>query len=380
MAPLVGALIVLAIALVPAQTASAEGGTATDIDAGGYHSCAVTSAERLKCWGDNIHGQLGIGDTLVDQFKPVLVPDFQNVKKVSTGADVTCAIAGAAGKLKCWGDNFYGQVGDGTTDDRHSPVTVIESGVKQVDVGYSHTCARLANGKAKCWGYNTFGELGDGTTTQRLRPRLVERLPSVANISAGEQYTCVTTTSGKAKCWGLNDSAQLGDGTYDDRDRPTQVFGLAQNVHVVKAGYKTTCAIVGGGKLKCWGGNSNGEVGSGSTGGSYPKPTNVVGMDKNITSVDPDYFFTCAQQGDKAKCWGWNIYNQLGNGDTDDRDVATTVSGLGKNVVDVTAGYYHGCALLKSGTAKCWGYNIDGAVGNDSEGTDQWATPQSVLL
>ncbi len=379
-APLVGALVVITLQVFLVQTASAEGGTSTDLDAGGAHACAITPAERLKCWGDNTVGQLGLGDNLEDQYKPVVVPGLDHVKRVSIGSSTTCAVVGSAGKLRCWGYNAFGQIGDGTTDDRHIPVTVIASGVKQVDVGRYHTCATLQNGNAKCWGTNTYGELGDGTTDLRLEPQQVDRLSNAAHISAGANYTCATTTGGKAKCWGTNKFGTLGDGTLVNRPRPTQVSGLTQNVRVVKTGYLTTCAIVGDGRLKCWGSDTYGEMGLGSTGGLYPQPTNVPGMDKNVKSVDPDYYFVCAQQNDKAKCWGYNVYGQLGTGDVDNRDEATTVQGLGKNVVDVTAADYHACALLKSGSAKCWGYNGNGEVGNDTAGTTNWTTPQAVLL
>jgi len=382
LAPAVGVLVVLALQAFPVSPASAgaEAGTATRVDAGGYHSCAITPAERLKCWGYNSYGELGLGDNLEHQFKPRLVPGLENVKKVATGSYNTCAIVGGAGKLKCWGDGDYGMVGDGTNDMRPSPVVTIESGVKQVDIGEYHACAVLKSGKAKCWGVNTYGEIGDGTTDTRLKPRLVERLKNVANISAGGNYTCATTASGKAKCWGYNDYGVIGDGTEEDRKRPTQVLGLDKNVKVVKAGYYTTCAIIGDGRLKCWGNNSNGEVGNGVFGGEYTEPVQVVGMESGVKSVDPDYYFTCALKGDTAKCFGWNTYGQLGTDDENDRNEPTTVKTLKDNVVQVTTAWYHACALLKSGATKCWGTNTEGQVGNDSDGTDEWLTPQRVLL
>jgi alpha-tubulin suppressor-like RCC1 family protein len=181
----VGALLAVTMQVLPAQTASAAG-SADQIDAGGYHSCAITPTERLKCWGYNAEGQLGLGDdNLNDQSTPQLVPGLEHVKKVNTGSYTTCAIVGSDGKLECWGYNYYGQIGNGSKEDVHSPVVIIKSGVKTVDIGEYHTCALLTNGQAKCWGTNSYGELGDGTDLERLKPRLVEVVSNIKSISAG---------------------------------------------------------------------------------------------------------------------------------------------------------------------------------------------------
>jgi len=363
------------------SASAASPGIATAISAGGYHGCAITPKERLKCWGDNDYGQLGIGASTEDEYKPVLVPNLENVKKVSAGDYHTCAVL-KGGKLKCWGYNYYGAVGDGSTTDRRTPKQVdgLTSGVKSVSAGGYHTCALLTNGKVKCWGYNPYGEIGNGTSGNEFHtPRTVSNIENASHVSAGYYFTCATVNE-KAKCWGYNDDGELGDGTEESRDKPTQVKNLDKNVKRVIAGYYQACAIVGDGRLKCWGYNGYGEIGTGDTGGEYLKPQQVAGMESGVTNVDPDYQFTCAVQNGKAKCWGDNQYNQLGNGETDPRDVPTQVSGLTENVVDVDTGYYHACALLKSGAEKCWGYNGEGEVGINDEVNDQIATPKRVLL
>ena len=381
LAPLfaVGILIAAPVLLVP-STASAAAGTATRISTGGYHACAITPKERLKCWGENSNGQLGVGAAVDEAYKPMLVPNLKNVKKIEGGGSHTCAIL-KGGKLKCWGYNSNGQVGDGSTDDRYTPKQVVgmKSGVKQVSAGEYHTCAVKTNGKAKCWGYNGYGELGDRTTDDSPTPVLVKGSENFSNISAGYSYTCATINE-KAKCWGYNGDGELGDGTNDDRNRPTQVLGLDKKVKKVVAGYYTTCAIVRDGRVKCWGENAVGEVGTGVSGNEYNTPQNVVGMDSGVTNVDPDYYFTCATKDGKAKCWGDNDYYQIGNGTTDDSDVRKQVSGLTKNVKTVDTGYYTGCALLENGAAKCWGWNGEGEVGIDDEVNDTVPTPKRVLL
>jgi len=363
-----------------AQTTAASPGSATAISAGGYQGCAITPNERLKCWGDNDYGQLGIGASADDEFRPVLVPKLKNVKKVSAGDYSTCAIL-SGGKLKCWGYNSYGQVGDGSTKDRRRPtqVTGLTSGVRNVSVGYYHTCAVVKSGKVKCWGHNNYGQLGNGSMDDFHTPKTTARINNASHVSAGVDFTCATV-NGKAKCWGYNSDGELGDGTTDDRKKPTQVKGLDKGVKKVIAGYYQACAIVNKGRLKCWGYNYYGEVGTGEHGNEYHTPQNVVGMDRGVSRVDPDYYFTCAVKNGRAKCFGDNEYNQLGNGDTDPRDVATPVTGLTKNVVDIDTGYYHACALLKSGAAKCWGWNGEGEVGIDDMVNDQIPTPKRVHL
>lgn len=363
------------------SASAASPGIATAITAGGYNGCAITPKERLKCWGDNDYGQLGIGASTDDEFKPVLVPDLENVKKVSSGDYHTCAVL-KGGKLKCWGYNSNGQLGDGSTKERRTPKQVegLTSGVKSVSAGGYHTCALLTNGKVKCWGYNGYGEIGNDTSGNEFHsPKTVSNIENASHVSAGYYFTCATVKE-KAKCWGQNDDGQLGDGTEDPRDKPTQVKNLDKNVKRVITGYYQACAIIGDGRLKCWGYNGNGEIGTGNTGGGYLTPQQVVGMESGVTNVDPDYLFTCAVKNGRAKCWGYNEYNELGNGGTDDRDVPTQVSGLTKNVVDVDTGYYHACALLKSGAEKCWGWNGEGEVGNNDTVNDQIPTPKRVLL
>jgi alpha-tubulin suppressor-like RCC1 family protein len=242
--------------------------------ANGSNTCALTSGGGVKCWGGNSEGQLGDGST-TDRVTPVDVIGLTSgVVAIATGYYHTCALMDAVhgGGVKCWGSNYYGQLGDGTTTDRTTPVNVsgLTSGVVAIAAGGGHTCALMDavhGGGVKCWGDNRFGQLGDGTTVERHTPADVSELTSGAIVvAAGWCHTCAVTNGGGAKCWGANWNGQLGDGTVTRRFTPVNVSGLASGVVAVTAGGHHTCALTSGGGVKCWGTNTYGELGIGKIG------------------------------------------------------------------------------------------------------------------
>lgn len=188
------------------------------------------------------------------------------IAAIAAGRDHTCALT-TGGGVKCWGRNWAGQLGDETTTNRNTPVDVsgLGGGVAAIATGQSHTCALTTSGGVKCWGANGSGQLGDGTTTNRTTPVDVVGLGSgVAAIAAGERHTCALTTGGGVKCWGSNGSGQLGDGTWTQRNTPVDVSGLGSGVQAIAAGGSHTCALTTGGGVRCWGWDGYGQLGLGT--------------------------------------------------------------------------------------------------------------------
>ncbi len=337
----------------------------TGMVAGSYHTCALTAGGAAKCWGDNGYGQLGDG-ALIERSIPADVFGLPgNVTEIVANRDHTCALV--SGGVKCWGWNNYGQLGDGTTTNHSLPANVVglSSGVTAISAGWGHTCALTTGGAVKCWGRNASGQLGNSTTTDSSTPVGVYGLSSgVTAISAGYDYTCALAAGGAVKCWGWNWSGQLGDGTTEQRSTPVDVVGLSSGVTAIDAGRSHTCGLAAGGAAKCWGENSDGQLGDGTT-TPHSTPVDVVGLASGVTAIAAGGFHTCAlAAGGAAKCWGDNYSGQLGDGTTTDSSTPVDVAGLTSGVTDIYTAHSHTCALAAGGAAKCWGNNDNSWLGD----------------
>jgi len=350
-----------------------------EISAGYYHTCALMNTGGVKCWGDNGFGELGDG-TYTSRMTPVDVSGLTSgVSGISGGEVYTCALMSIGG-VKCWGYNEYGQLGDGTTTQRTTPVDVsgLTSGVSAISADYVHTCALMNTGGVKCWGDNEFGQLGDGTTTGSSTPVDVSGLTSgVSAISVGGRHTCALMSTGGVKCWGWNGYGQLGDGTTTQRTTPVNVLGLSSGVSAIFAGFGHTCALMSTGGVKCWGLNNHGQLGDGTT-TQRTIPIDVSGLSSGVSAISADYEYTCAlMRTGGVKCWGLNDHGQLGDGTTTQRTTPVDVSGLSSGVSAISVGRGHTCALMSTGGVKCWGYNEYGQLGDGTE-TDR-TTPVDVV-
>ena len=353
---------------------SAFGSTAQGISAGWMYTCAVTMGGEAKCWGWNNSGQLGDGST-TNRLTPVSVTGLGNdVEAVAAGYSHTC-VRTVAGGANCWGLNGRGQLGDGSTTNRLTPVDVmgLGGGVQAITAGNYRTCALTTSGGVKCWGDNTYGALGDGSTTTRLTPVNVAGLGSgMQAVSVGGGHICALTTGGGVKCWGLNSSGQLGDGSTLVRLTPVDVTGLESGVQAISAGQYHTCALITGGGVKCWGYNSSGRLGDGST-TTRLTPVDVTDLGSGVQAISAGHYHTCAlTTGGGVKCWGENFSGQIGDGSITQRHTPVDVTGLDSGVQAISAGYLHTCALTTGGEVKCWGNNGSGQIGDGST-TDRLA-------
>lgn len=238
--------------------------------------------------------------------------------------------------------------------------------VVSIAAGQMFTCAVTTAGGAKCWGYNYSGQLGNGTNTNTTTPAAVSGLSSgVVTVSAGMDHVCALTTAGSVKCWGANSNSQLGNGTTTNSNVPVSVSGLT-GVASISAGMQHNCAVTTAGGAKCWGRNDAGQLGDGTSANSSV-PVTVSGLNSGVATVDAGRLHTCAvTTAGGAKCWGYNPNGQLGNGTTTDSRVPVDVTGLTSGVASLSAGKSDDnvCAVTTAGGAKCWGYNGYGSLGN----------------
>ncbi len=356
------------------------------IDAGSGHTCALLVGGAVRCWGDNMSGQIGVGTDTLLHYTPTAVAGLAGAVQVTAGFGHTCAVL-AGGTARCWGSNFGGKLGDATTVNRFVPTAVAGlSGVVQVSAGAEHTCAVLADGTVRCWGGGLFGKVGTDAL-RNLVPTPVAGVAGAVQIATGANHTCVLLFDGTARCWGDNRSGQVGDGTRTDRLTPRNVSGLTGAVQIAVAqDGDTTCAVIVDGTVRCWGNNNDGQVGDGTSGEDRLLPT-VVSSLTEVVQVSAGTVHTCALlAGGTARCWGRNGSGQLGDGTTSQRLLPTPVLTL-SSAVQITAGDNHTCALLgssydagtdtfTSGTARCWGSNLDGKLGDGS--TEGRPTPTAV--
>lgn len=345
------------------------------VASGGGHSCAVSMLDgAVKCWGKNSVGQLGNGMTNAGATAPVTVTGLAAVKQLALGYDHSCALLSDK-TVRCWGYNASGQVGDGTTTDRWSPVAVSGLGdVVAISAGAHHTCAVLSSGGAKCWGGNGNGQLGDGTTTRRSTPVAVSGLSAgVAGITAGAAHTCAQLMAGGAKCWGYNGKGQLGDGTTTQYTVPVTVSALSA-VTALSAGNNHTCAMAAS-TIKCWGENLYGQLGDGTTTHRTTPVSVMIGGQAVAlaTGLMTNQSSSCASfPGGNLKCWGQNSYGQLGDGSTINRlnpvdalilgSPAVTLNGV--SAIGTGSSANHTCAALSATTVRCWGKNALGQLGD----------------
>jgi len=335
------------------------------ISSNSYHTCAVLSTGVPKCWGYNSTGQLGDNST-TQRTTPGDVQGLSGVIQIAAGLDFSCALLNT-GTVKCWGNNNYGQLGNGTGTLSRVPVTVSNlSGVSAITAGWQHACAVLKTGAAKCWGLGALGRLGDGASTNRLTPVDVSGLSSgVTVIAASSWHTCAVLSTGAAKCWGYNSEGQFGNGTTNSSSTPVDVSGLNANDRAVAIGLGEhhTCILLSSGSVKCSGKGYEGQLGN-SGNSQQLNPTGVSGITTAV-AISSGRYHNCALLSSGAvTCWGYNANGQIGDGTKTQRNSPVYPAALSSGFRAISASLEHTCAVLSTGAAKCWGQNANGQLGD----------------
>ncbi len=312
---------------------------ASQLVSGNNHSCLLKDG-GVKCWGDNFYGQLGNAGSS-DSNVPVDVSGLTSgVTALVAGEDHTCALL-TAGGMKCWGKNTNGQLGDDTTTDSNIPVSVkgtggtgTLAGVSDMSAGAEFTCA-LISGAVKCWGANLTGQLGTGNGTASKTPvSVVDQagtgtLAGITQISSGDEFTCALNGSGALQCWGFGDYGELGDTKFSTSATPLTVKS-SEVFGSVQAGGLHVCALSVAGGLYCWGQNTDGQVGTDPTvDGVVGSPMVVAGLGKLVSAINLGSDYTCAVMNDDSlKCWGNDTGGKLGDGNTTNIFTPKTITAL----------------------------------------------------
>jgi alpha-tubulin suppressor-like RCC1 family protein len=322
------------------------GETIESVDAGSSHSLAVTTNGRVYAWGSNYDGQLGDGTTIIRR-RPTQITFSglqagETIRGLNAGSFHSLAVT-TKGRVYAWGWNGQGQLGDGTTTQRDLPTLItfnglqVEETIGSVVAGSSHSLAVTTKGRVYAWGYNYFGQLGDGTTTQRNTPTLItlngrQWGETIRSVNAGYDHSFALSTNGRVYAWGRNSNGQLGDQTTVQRFRPSLIsfseLQTGETIGSVNAGYDHSLAVTTNGRVYAWGSNGSGQLGDGTT-RQRNTPTLITLNGRQggeiIGSVNAGYehSFGLTTNG-SVYAWGWNG-SQLGDGTIINRKIPTII-------------------------------------------------------
>lgn len=385
---------------------------------GGATSCAISDKKKLYCWGNNGTGQLGIGTAGVgeEKFYPTLVTTVENFKDISVGSNHTCAIT-EVGKLFCFGKNMNGQLGLGDTVNRTLPTLVLGNRFyKEIFASDTFTCAlstkhelfcwgaalmgQLGNNdfafmdelkkvsqnnhynsystgnfhmcgintanKLSCWGHGAWGKLGNRQDGDKSTPQPILPEKYFNQVALQSYHGCAVSSENHVYCWGLSNDGRLGTGAPNNHDHPVRIKTDENHVYVA-VGSGHSCAITDENKIQCWGDNDSGQLGDANLGVDKLIPV-FIDSENRYLKVALGMSHTCAiDLNESIECWGSNIVGQLGNSNNSTSGVPVKVNSSEK-FSDIALGYHFSCALTSNysespGSIYCWGHNLFGQLG-----------------
>ncbi len=345
------------------------------VSAGEVHTLAIKTDGTLWAWGNNYYGQLGDG-TAVDKNTPTQIGTDTNWAVISAGGIYSLAVK-TDGTLWAWGNNWNGRLGDGTEVQKNAPVRIgtdtdWSSVTAAIGLG-GHSFALKRDGSLWGWGWNVAGQVGDGTTVDKLSPVQISANGQWAVISAGWSHTVALKTNGTLWAWGSNHGGQLGDGTTDFKAIPTQI-GTDTNWGHASAGGHYTLGVKNDGTLWGWG-FDQGPLGSGGINNitsplQIGSDTNWAFVSAGAASRQVNPIIAAIKTNGTLWAWGDNRYGQIGDGTFIDKDVPVQI-GSDTNWRTVSAGGDHMAALKPNSTLWLWGSNVYGELGNGASGEDQ---------
>jgi alpha-tubulin suppressor-like RCC1 family protein len=394
------------------------GGQWKQLAAGLRHTCALSDGGEIYCWGRTGEGQLGDGTVLQLTAPQAPVVGARDLVAIAAGGEHTCALTGA-GAVSCWGRGDFGQLASNDTAGSSTPLTVALPPAAQLASGGEFSCARLLDGTVSCWGRGNRGQIGDGFTMDRRKPTLVGLPEKAVHIAAGLEHACAATAMGNVYCWGEAAGGRLGNavmassaqskpilvqagaaagqlvavgignahGCALTRARqvicwgmsnygqagvapppppaaatavpPTVVAGLP-DVAALAIGGDHSCVVTSPGAVWCWGHGDSGQLGFGTSAG-MPQPVAILNFGP-VTAAAAGSNHTCAVVKGAGSCWGANRFGQLGIGNTTNKGTPQAVMTL-PGVMAIEGGDRHSCAVLTDGSARCWGSNQYGQLG-----------------
>ena len=366
-------IAVLFLLLITGRSAFAS--VTPQVSARGGYSLALKSDGTVWAWGNNQYGQLGDGTT-ESSSTPVQVSDLSNVIAIAAGNDLSLALK-SDGTVWAWGFNGSGQLGNGTTKDSSTPLQVSNlSDVIAIAAGLASGMALRSDDTVRAWGNNQYGQLGDGTTEDSSTPIQVSNLSGAIAIAAGAVgHSLALKSNGTVWAWGNNQFGQLGDGTTESNSTPVQVSNLI-DVIAIGGGEYHSLALKSNGIVLAWGWNDGGQLGDGTKKDKHTpvkvhKLSGIIAIDGGGASHN-----LALKSNGKVWTWGWNKYGQLGDGTTTNRTAPIRVKGLSGIVAINGSGGTHSLALKSDGTVWAWGNNSSGQLGDGT--TKNRLTPVQV--